>query len=68
VPAFVLAYGVGFALNGALSSIVKFSFIQITPGNILTTIILALIISFLAALLPANRASKMNPIDALSAD
>jgi len=68
VPAFVLAYGIGFALNSALSSIVSFSFIQITPGNIITTIVLAVVISFLAALLPANRASKMNPIDALSAD
>ncbi|KRO15177.1 ABC transporter related protein [Lacticaseibacillus saniviri JCM 17471 = DSM 24301] len=68
VPAFVLAYGIGALLNSALSSIVSFNFIQITGGNILTTIVLAILISFLAALLPANRASKMNPIDALSAD
>jgi len=32
------------------------------------TLILALVISFLAALLPARRAAKLNPIDALSAD
>jgi len=63
-----LAFGLGYGLNAALYSIAEFNMIQILPGNIITTFVLALIISFLAALLPARRAAKLNPIDALSAD
>lgn len=64
----VLAWGLGFAMNKALYSIAQFDMIQINAGNVISTFILALIISFLAALLPARRAAKLNPIDALSAD
>ncbi len=64
----VLAYGIGAIMNAALYKIAKFDMIQISFGNVVTTLILALIISFLAALLPARRAAKLNPIDALSAD
>ena len=64
----VLAYGIGAIMNAALYKIAKFDMIQISFGNVVTTLILALIISFLAALLPARRAAKLNPIDALAAD
>jgi ABC-type lipoprotein release transport system permease subunit len=63
-----LAFVVGGILNHALYKIASFDMIQISFGNIFVTLILALIISFLAALLPARRAAKLNPIDALSAD
>lgn len=63
-----LAFGLGTLMNSALYSIAKFDMIQIGVGNVISTFILALVISFLAALLPARRAAKLNPIDALSAD
>ncbi|MTV81386.1 ABC transporter ATP-binding protein/permease [Secundilactobacillus folii] len=68
IIALVLAYGGSIWLNHALYHIAKFNMVQITPGNILMTFILAIVISFIAALLPARRASRLNPIDALSAD
>lgn len=63
-----LAFGLGTLMNGALYNIAKFDMIQIGVGNVISTFVLALVISFLAALLPARRAAKLNPIDALSAD
>jgi ABC-type antimicrobial peptide transport system permease subunit len=68
ILALVLAFGLGYLLNAALYGIAKFNMIQISVGNIVMTFILALVISFLAALLPARRAAKLNPIDALAAD
>jgi len=66
--ALIMVFGLGFALNKALYSIAKFNMIQISFGNVIFAIVIALIISFLAALLPARRASRLNPIDALAAD
>lgn len=68
ILAVILAFGIGAGLNSALYQIAKFDMIQISLGNVVMTLILALVISFLAALLPARRAAKLNPIDALSAD
>ncbi|WP_283679390.1 ABC transporter ATP-binding protein/permease [Lentilactobacillus sp. Marseille-Q4993] len=64
----VLAWGAAAGLNSVLYGIVKYNMVQITPGNIITTIVIAIVISFIAALLPARRASRLNPIDALAAD
>lgn len=64
----VLAFGLGYLLNQFLYSIAKYDLIQISLGNIVMTFILAIVISFLAALLPARSAAKLNPIDALAAD
>ncbi|MFD0898010.1 ABC transporter ATP-binding protein/permease [Loigolactobacillus binensis] len=66
--ALVLAYAASLGLNHVLYSIVKFNMVQITPGNIIFTVVAAIAISFIAALLPARKASRLNPIDALSAD
>ncbi|AIG65049.1 ATP-binding cassette domain-containing protein [Weissella tructae] len=63
-----LAFGLGSVMNKVLYNIAQFNMIQIGVGNVVSTFILALIIAFLAALLPARRAAKLNPIDALSAD
>lgn len=63
-----LAFGLGFLLNKALYGIAHFNMIQVEVGNIVSTFVLALVISFFAALLPARRAARLNPIDALSAD
>ena len=43
----VLAYGIGAIMNAALYKIAKFDMIQISFGNVVTTLVLALIISFL---------------------
>ncbi|WP_262392760.1 ABC transporter permease [Sporolactobacillus inulinus] len=66
--ALIFAYGFSALLNHLLYNIVKFNMVQITAANIISTVIIALVISFIAALLPARRASRLNPIDALSAD
>lgn len=63
-----LGYGLGYVFNAALYKIAKFNMIQIHASNVISVIVIAIFISFLAALLPARRASKLNPIDALSAD
>jgi ABC-type lipoprotein export system ATPase subunit/ABC-type antimicrobial peptide transport system permease subunit len=68
VLALVLAYGASAALNHVLYHMVKANIVQISGGNIIFAFAAAIIISFIAALLPARRASKLNPIDALSAD
>ncbi|MBS9339156.1 ATP-binding cassette domain-containing protein [Fructobacillus sp. M2-14] len=68
----VVATGIAFlaqsGVNGALKGIADYAFVQISTGNVITAFVLALIISLLAALLPARRAARLNPIDALSAD
>ncbi|MFD1318809.1 ABC transporter ATP-binding protein/permease [Loigolactobacillus zhaoyuanensis] len=64
----VLAYAAMLGLNHVLYGIVKFNMVQITPGNVIFTVVAAIVISFIAALLPARKASRLNPIDALSAD
>ncbi len=66
--AVVIAFVAQVGLNSALSGIASFSFVQISFSNILTTFVIALVISLLAAFLPARRAAALNPIDALSAD
>ncbi|AQW21056.1 ABC transporter ATP-binding protein [Lentilactobacillus curieae] len=66
--ALVIAWGAAIGLNNVLYGIVKYNMVQITPTNIIVTVIIALIISFIAALMPSRRASRLNPIDALAAD
>ncbi|MFC4761452.1 ATP-binding cassette domain-containing protein [Fructobacillus durionis] len=63
-----IAYLAEAAINAGLKNIADYAFVQISVGNVITAFILALLISLLAALLPARRAAKLNPIDALSAD
>ncbi len=69
VIALGLAYGLGMGvLNTALYGIAKFNMVQISIGNVVFAFVIALLISFLAALLPSRKAAKLNPIDALAAD
>jgi ABC-type lipoprotein release transport system permease subunit len=48
--------------------LIKYNIVQITVGNVIFAIVIAIVISFIAALLPARRAANLNPIDALAAD
>lgn len=54
--------------NQLLSSIANYAFVQISLTNVVTTFVIAIVIALLAAFLPARRAAKLNPIDALAAD
>lgn len=64
----VMAFAIGAGLNSLLYSIAKYNLIRISMGDVIFAFVVAVIISFLAALMPARRASKLNPIDALAAD
>lgn len=68
ILALILAFVIGAILNHVLYGIAHFTMIRFTLTNIIGTLILALIISYVAALLPARRAARLNPISALSAD
>ena len=68
VLAMVLALLATAILNHALYGMIKYNIVQITWGNIVFAFVVAIVISFIAALLPAHRAANLNPIDALAAD
>ncbi|GEK29629.1 ABC transporter ATP-binding protein/permease [Furfurilactobacillus siliginis] len=64
----LLAYLIQLLVNNGINSITHFAIIGITPGAAIGGIITGTLISLLAAWSPSRRASKLNPIEALSAD
>ena len=64
----LLAWLFSILLNNFIYGLIKFNIVQINLANVIFAIVVSLLISLLAALLPARKASKLNPIDALSAD
>lgn len=68
VLALVIVIVVTVILNHALYGMIKYNIVQITAGNVIFAFAVAVVISFIAALLPARRAARLNPIDALAAD
>lgn len=64
----ILAYGLGGVLNHFLYRIAGYSLVQIEPSNVVTIFVLSILISWLAAILPARRAARINPIEALAAE
>ena len=66
--AMVIAYLASLAVNNMFYSLIKYQIIQLTPAALLTAGIAALLISFIAALMPARRAANLNPIDALASE
>ena len=68
VLAMVLALITTAILNHALYGMIKYNIVQITAGNIIFAFVVAIVISFIAALLPSHRAANLNPIEALAAD
>ena len=64
-----LAYLAARGLNHGLSKLTGgYALVQIQLGNVLTIFVLALVIAWLAAILPARRAARANPIKALAAE
>ncbi|EHN58715.1 ABC transporter ATP-binding protein/permease [Oenococcus kitaharae] len=68
VLALILAFGIGAIANKALYGLAKANMVIITPGNVIFAFVIAIVISFLAALLPARRAAKLDPIESLAAE
>ncbi|MDN6899974.1 ATP-binding cassette domain-containing protein [Oenococcus sicerae] len=68
VLALVLAFGIGGLANKALYGLAKANMVIITPGNVGFAFVIAIVISFLAALLPARRAAKLDPIESLASE
>lgn len=68
VLALVLVVIATLIINNALYGTIKYNIIQVTFGNVVFAFVIAIVISFIAALLPARRAATLNPIDALAAD
>ncbi|WP_421016853.1 ABC transporter ATP-binding protein/permease [Furfurilactobacillus cerevisiae] len=64
----ILALGIGAIANIFIKSIAAYAFVQISVTNVVSVFVIALIISLIAAWLPARHAAALNPIDALSAD
>lgn len=64
----VIALAVQSLANSALSQIAHYSFIQISFSNIISAFIISIVISLLAAILPARHAAGLNPIDALAGE
>ena len=63
-----LAYGLGSTLNHVLYRIAGYNLVQIQFSNVISIFIIALLIAWLAAILPARRAARLNPITALAAE
>ncbi|MBW1604847.1 ATP-binding cassette domain-containing protein [Lactobacillus sp. Sy-1] len=68
VSATIVAYLIEWGINSAASGAINYSIIQITPGNAIFGIVVAIVINLLAALLPSGRAAKLDPIESLSAE
>lgn len=66
--ALVLALCAAAGINHAVAHLIKYQIVQIQVGNVVFAFLAAIVISFLAAVLPARRAAKLNPIDALAED
>lgn len=64
----VVAFIGSAVTNHLLANIANYPFVQISASSVIVVFIIALIISLLAAMLPARSAARLNPIDALSAD
>ncbi|EHS87277.1 ABC transporter permease and ATP-binding component [Limosilactobacillus gastricus PS3] len=68
VIATIVAFLAEVGANALLANIAKYNFIQIGFNHVILVFIIAIIISLLAAWLPARHAAALNPIDALAAD
>ncbi|MDR3201532.1 MAG: hypothetical protein LBT54_00055 [Bifidobacteriaceae bacterium] len=66
----VAATGIGSLISdaladGAFADLPGLRILQFAPGSVATTILVVMAIAFLAGTLPARRASRQDPIEAL---
>ncbi|PFA69205.1 macrolide ABC transporter ATP-binding protein/permease [Bacillus sp. AFS015802] len=61
----LVASGIGVLGNNVMQQAFETKLIQISAGNMLTGVIISVIISILAALLPASKAAKLDPMESL---
>lgn len=66
--AVVLAGIAAGGINQGVAHLIKYAIVQISWANVAFTFGAGLLLAFLAALLPARQAARLNPIDALAAD
>lgn len=55
-------------INHAAYGFIKYNIVQLTGGQILFGILVSIFISIIAAIAPAGRAAKLDPVEALSHD
>ncbi|GFH40120.1 ABC transporter ATP-binding protein/permease [Lactococcus insecticola] len=65
IVAFIGEAGVNAAVSGLLD---KYNIIQVSVSAVLGSVVIAIVIALFASLMPAGKAAKLNPIEALSND
>ena len=69
ILAITIAFLGQFIINAALSDLLNGSqIVQISTGNVIFAVIVAILIALTASLAPSSRAARLNTIEALSAD
>ncbi|WP_270744866.1 ATP-binding cassette domain-containing protein [Lactococcus petauri] len=69
ILAITIAFLGQFIINAALSDLLNGSqIVQISTGNVIFAVIIAILIALTASLAPSSRAARLNTIEALSAD
>lgn len=63
-----MAYVVQMLMNSALKGLIHFDIVQVSIGNVIFAVVIALFIALVASFVPSRRAAKLNTIDALAAD
>lgn len=63
-----MAYVVQILMNRALKGMIHFDIVQVSLGNVIFAVVIALLIALVASFVPSRRAAKLNTIDALAAD
>ncbi len=63
-----MAYVVQILMNRGLKGLIHFDIVQVSLGNVIFAVVIALLIALVASFVPSRRAAKLNTIDALAAD
>ncbi|UDM32047.1 ABC transporter ATP-binding protein/permease [Lentilactobacillus laojiaonis] len=66
VFAIVIAFLIQMGANSLAQAGIHYDIMQISMGNVLTGLLVSIFISLFAALAPANKAAKLDPIESLS--